>query len=370
VSETDHEIRASFRRTADRFDVDPDLSLREVVAREQRDRRRRRVAAVAAAATAVVLVTGVVWRVTSGVDRQPQPLPAPEIGNPVTVLRTFSASSLGLTRALKVAVGPNGHLYVTDRSDTVTEMTEDGQVLHTWGAPGSGPGKLRLVSGAIAVGPDGRVYLSDAGNARVQIFSAHGRPLGQLGRYGRGAGLFLGMDDVVVDAQGEVYVEDGQARRLTKFSSSGAVDWQLGRGIGSDPDLHGFLHLGGVGPGGDLLAANDDAGKLLWIAADGSKVATLGSGVSGNRNAGAGSDVGDFPHGACEVSRGPDGMFFLLSCEDRSGPSHLLSVYDADRRLVGRWTDSPVASAPVFLPDGVGVVVTNTGGLMEVRVGG
>jgi hypothetical protein len=370
VSGTDNEIRAAFRRLADGLDLQLERSLREVEARERHERRRRRTAAAVAAAAAVALVTGLVWRLTGGTESSPAPAPPPGIGNPIKVVRTIPAGSLGLSRVLKVAVGPNDRLYVTDRADTVSEVTEDGRVLRTWGGPGSASGQLRLLSGSVAVGPDGHVYVSDAGNYRVQVFSPDGRPVGQLGRYGRGPGLFLGMDDVAVDAQGEVYVEDGQQRRLTKFSPTGAVDWQLGRGIGSDPDLHGFLHLGGFDPAGDLLAANDDAGKLVWISPDGSKVGTVGTGESGNRGGGVATGAGDFPHGTCEVSQGPGGLVFVLSCEDRSQVKHQVSVLGADHRLTGRWLDAPVAMAPAFFADGTGVIVSRHGDLMEVTLDG
>ena len=42
------------------------------------------------------------------------------------------------------AAAPDGHVYVTDRGQHVTELGADGSVITRWGGVGTAPGKFRL----------------------------------------------------------------------------------------------------------------------------------------------------------------------------------------------------------------------------------
>jgi len=74
-----------------------------------------------------------------------------------------------------VALSPSGEIYVTDGygNARVHKFTVDGQLLLSWGTPGSGPGQFHVPHG-IAVDPRGRVFVADRENSRVQIFSPNG----------------------------------------------------------------------------------------------------------------------------------------------------------------------------------------------------
>src|SRR5262249_17944923 len=97
--------------------------------------------------------------------------------SPFTIAARFSATSLGLDHPRAVAIGPNGNLYVTDRSQRVTVISPVGKVLRRWGHVGRRPGEFRFtgpdpndpfdVHAKIAVGSDGLVYVGDSGNGRV-----------------------------------------------------------------------------------------------------------------------------------------------------------------------------------------------------------
>jgi hypothetical protein len=368
VSTTDDELRASFRRLADGFDLELERSLGEVTAKEESGRRRRRTAQAAMAAAAVVVVALAAWVVARNSSGREEPAPRPGVPNPFTVVRTIPSSSLSIGRVLRVAVAPDGHLFVTSKAGTVSEVTAAGDVLDTWGRPGNGPGELRLVGGAIAVGADGRVYVSDTDNRRVQVFSATGHYLAQLGGYGSGPGRLLRPTDIAVDVEGDVYVSDDDERTITRFAGSGAQVWRVGHGVTGDPDLNGHFHLTDVDASGNLVAANDDAGKVVWISPQGEKLDVFGSGVNGYRVEGTNRQEGDFPDGACDTSAGPGGLVYVVSCQDRSVPGHLVQVFDADHRLMGRWQDSPLATAPVFLADGTAVAVGSDGSIIELHV--
>src|SRR4051794_31888589 len=83
--------------------------------------------------------------------------------SPFTIEATYTAKSLGLRDPQHLTIGPNGNLYVTDRSQRVNVISPNGKVIRRWGNPGSGPGEFHFASGdpsdpneingAVAVGP-------------------------------------------------------------------------------------------------------------------------------------------------------------------------------------------------------------------------
>ena len=371
MSQSDADVRATVKRVAASQHFDTDRSLDAVLQRHHTRASARRLGVVVVAVVAVVLIGLAAWVAGQNAAQRPQPAPPPGPGvpNPFTLVRTLSPSTLSIGRVLRVAVGPDNHLYVTSRAQTISEVTPEGKVVRTWGRPGDGPGELRLEGGSLAVGQDGRVYVSDTGNARVQVFSATGTYLDQIGGYGHGPGQLVWPADVAVDSRGGIYVADDQARAISRFAASGELDWRVGHGETSDPDLNGHFHFTGVDEAGRLVAANDDAGKVVWISPSGDKVDVLGTGESGYRSGGTGLSSGDFPDGACDTAAGPGSFVYVLSCQDRSAPEHRVQIFDSSQRLVGRWDDSPFATAPVFLADGTAVVVGGDGSILEFEVG-
>ena len=80
-----------------------------------------------------------------------------------------------------LAVAPDGTLVISDGygNARIHRFSAEGKLLHSWGAPGSGPGQFNLPHG-IAVDRNGRVYVADRENSRVQIFSPDGEFIDQL----------------------------------------------------------------------------------------------------------------------------------------------------------------------------------------------
>ena len=70
---------------------------------------------------------------------------------------------------LRVAVGPDGSIFVLTTDSQVQKYAPDGTLLASWGAAGSQPGQF-LYPRDIAVGADGRVYVADTDNRRLQVF--------------------------------------------------------------------------------------------------------------------------------------------------------------------------------------------------------
>ena len=75
-------------------------------------------------------------------------------------------------RPTRLAVAPNGELYVSDGygNARVHRFSADGQLIQSWGEPGSSPGQFNLPH-SVWVHTDGRVFVCDRENDRIQIFS-------------------------------------------------------------------------------------------------------------------------------------------------------------------------------------------------------
>ena len=322
------------------------------------------VAATAAAVTAAAVVgatIGALHRV------EPAPHPAPPKVT-LTIVNQRSAADLGIRRALKLAVGAHGPVYVTDTSQHVTELTPDLRPVRSWGGDGTAPGKFRLIQGSIAVGPQGNVYVSDTGNFRVQEFTRTGRYVGQVGSFGTGPGQFTWPFDLAVDPGGNLYVADDRAETLTKLTAAGRQVWRHGGlGVETDPRLRGHQHLAGFDPSGHLLTVNDDSGVVLLWNASGEVIGGFGTLIPSAQH--TTHDVrggGIFPRGACDATADHSGRIYITSCEDPPDP-HWYGIFLPDGTLVGSRSDSPLVHSPRWGPAGRGYTVTSGGGVAEVK---
>jgi len=381
VNPLDAQVAQSLRALADDIGFDPeDLALVRARAAEASRRTRRRnvwsvLVASGIAAVAIVTLTRGDGRTgdepVGPVPTSPTPTQTGvrEVADPFTVLRTVAASRIGLDKVLKVAVSPDGHVYVTDVGEHVTELSADGAVITRWGGAGTSPGRFRLYSGAVTVGPDGKVYVADTGNFRIQVFSSGGRFLAQYGGYGHGPGRFVWPSDIVVAADGTMYVADDRAATVTALTPSGQQIWRHGTPGETDPRWIGHEHLGGVTPQGQLVTANDDDGRVLFVDPDG-RVADSFS----TNEAGAGVDArgipgGHFPNGTCGAKLDAQGDVYVSSCEESYAPRHDTAVYDPRHRLVAGWERGDLVDPPVFGPDGRAWAVTSGNkGLVELAV--
>jgi DNA-binding beta-propeller fold protein YncE len=82
-------------------------------------------------------------------------------------------------RPTGIAVAPDGTLYVSDGygNSRIHHFDAAGELLHSWGEPGTGPGEFRVPHG-IHVLDDGRVLVADRENDRLQVFDPEGGLLG------------------------------------------------------------------------------------------------------------------------------------------------------------------------------------------------
>jgi sugar lactone lactonase YvrE len=158
-----------------------------------------------------------------------------------------------------IAIGPDGHLYISDTStgtpfmrvqaftgdgtyvgqwsehatglacdafgnvyaaepSSIRKTTSAGAQLGLWGSAGGGPGQLDLPMG-LALDAAGNVYVADTWNHRVQVFAPDGSFLTQWGSYGSAPGQFYRPMGIAVGADGRVYVADTYNNRIQVFGS-------------------------------------------------------------------------------------------------------------------------------------------------------
>ena len=297
------------------------------------------------------------------------PSRTPTIPNPFTITARYSAGSLRLEHPVDLAIGPDGDLYVTDRSQRVAVVSPSGEVLRSWGTKGSGRAQFDFVSNdpsdpndvhaSIAVGPDGEVYVADSGNDRVEVFAASGRYIRQFGGPGVGPGQFLAAFDLAVDAEGSVYVADDGAMTLSKFSPSGRFEWSVGGATTRDPDLLGYFHSHVVDAHGRVVVAVEEARTVVFLDAGGHKVDEF-------------SVAGAFPNGSdpCHLSVDRAGETVVQSCPAGPRSNGDTLVFDRTHQLIGGWYGSPVDTnaPPTFGMGGDAFALGPDGAILRLKV--
>ncbi len=101
-------------------------------------------------------------------------------------------------RPTNLAVAPSGDLYVSDGygNARVHRFSPTGELLQSWGEPGTGPGEFHLPHG-IGVTPDSRVLVADRENDRIQVFDPDGRFLDQWTHVQRPTQVFVAPDGLL-----------------------------------------------------------------------------------------------------------------------------------------------------------------------------
>ena len=172
-------------------------------------------------------------------------------------------------RPTNLAVAPNEDLYVSDGYGNcrVHQFSPSGQLIRSWGLPGSGPGEFILPHG-IAVAADGRVFVCDRENDRIQIFNPEGKYLTEWEA--------RRPEHLVFDREGRAYVaelswfpgmtsprrgaiEEPQYARVSIYDKNGQ---ELARWGGSDPTAAGSF----AAPHGIALDSRNDlyVAEVTW----------------------------------------------------------------------------------------------------------
>lgn len=135
----------------------------------------------------------------------------------------FSTFVHGLT------IDPAGHVWIADSGlHTVTQHTPDGTKLRTLGSPGAASptlyGKPFNMPTGVAIASTGELFVSDGyGNRRVHCFSPDGELKHSWGEPGDGPGQFALVHFITADAEDRLYVCDRENHRIQIFATTGEV---------------------------------------------------------------------------------------------------------------------------------------------------
>jgi len=140
-----------------------------------------------------------------------------------------------------VALDSAGDLYVADGygNARIHKFSATGELMFSWGEPGSGPGEFQIPHG-IAIDGKGLVYVADRENSRIQRFSPNGRFVDEWTDVARPCDLFIGEDGTVYVAElgfragiwpgSEPYPPRATGGRVSIFDSNGRLRSQWGGG--------------------------------------------------------------------------------------------------------------------------------------------
>jgi len=182
-----------------------------------------------------------------------------------------------------LALGANGEIYVADGygNARIHRFSADGELLDSWGKPGSGPGEF-AVPHDVAVRSDGTVFVCDRENSRIQLFSPEGeflsewttpaRPCqvvfdkqnnGFVAELGLQVGYYLDHDYPGRERiPSRVGVYDPNGELLTTWGHGDyGVPGELYAAHGIALDSHGDIYVGEVRP--SMYGATDGA-KPPW----------------------------------------------------------------------------------------------------------
>lgn len=148
------------------------------------------------------------------------------------------------------AVGLDGSLFVTDGygNARVHQFSPEGELLASWGEPGSGPGQFNLPHG-IAVDSQGRVLVADRENNRIQVFTPDGQFTFEYTNLIRPCDLYVDDEGTIYVAElsqshGRVTILDPEGDVLAQWTIVGDVAKAGGHSVTLDGD--GNLYVGQV----------------------------------------------------------------------------------------------------------------------------
>jgi hypothetical protein len=111
---------------------------------------------------------------------------------------TITHAGAPFNRPTNIAVAVSGDLYVSDGYGNccVHRFSNEGELLQSWGVPGSGPGSFHLPH-STWVHTDGRVFVADRQNDRIQIFGPTGQYLSEWLDVRRPQDIFIDKNELV-----------------------------------------------------------------------------------------------------------------------------------------------------------------------------
>ncbi len=151
-----------------------------------------------------------------------------------------------------LALGPDGEMYISDGygNARVHKYSPDGELIKSWGQPGTGPGEFDLPH-CVRVDPRNRLMVADRENNRIQFFTLDGEYIEEWGD-------LLQPDTIYIDDDDLVYIAE-LGQRISIMTLDGEVVSQWGSERGSTVpgeflacphgiwlDSHGDIYVGEV----------------------------------------------------------------------------------------------------------------------------
>jgi DNA-binding beta-propeller fold protein YncE len=98
-----------------------------------------------------------------------------------------------------IAFGQSGELYISDgyANARIHEFSARGELISSWGEPGSGPAQFNLPHNALIEESSGTLYVADRENNRVQVLTPAGEFISQWTDFAAPTGLSMGRDGVL-----------------------------------------------------------------------------------------------------------------------------------------------------------------------------
>jgi streptogramin lyase len=109
---------------------------------------------------------------------------------------------------------------VDNRNHRIVVFRKPGAPPEMWGKRGDAPGQFQSPF-RIAIDSSGRLFVTDVMNARVQWFSAFGKHLGTLKRFGAGEGKIFRPTGIALDLRGRLWVGDSYTGLVQLFEERG-----------------------------------------------------------------------------------------------------------------------------------------------------
>ena len=124
------------------------------------------------------------------------------------------------------ALGPDGEMYISDGygNARVHKYSPDGELIKSWGQPGTGPGEFDLPH-CVRVDPRNRLMVADRENNRIQFFTLDGEYIEEWGD-------LLQPDTIYIDEDDLVYIAE-LGQRISIMTLDGEVISQWGSERGS-----------------------------------------------------------------------------------------------------------------------------------------
>lgn len=125
-----------------------------------------------------------------------------------------------------LALGPDGEMYISDGygNARVHKYSPDGELIKSWGRPGTGPGEFDLPH-CVRVDPRNRLMVADRENNRIQFFTLDGEYIEEWGD-------LLQPDTIYIDDDDLVYIAE-LGQRVSIMTLNGEVVSQWGSERGS-----------------------------------------------------------------------------------------------------------------------------------------